>query len=177
MLAKTSRNCASSQPISTPSSSASCASPRNSDRFSFSTLIFSTHDIGSPSGVCQTGNASAAVLAMSALCYFCGVGSPGPPGAGASLSPGFLGGGENIIWPIRCSMLTEDWVNFIRPPGDKSLSDPPGTSDMYLSPSRPDETISATVSSGNLTAGSTVIRTVARNVLGSSVVETTEPTL
>ena len=94
-----------------------------------------------------------------------------------SPSPGFLAGGENIICPIKCSRLTEDWVNLICPPGAMSLSDPPGTSDMYLSPSRLDETISATVSSGSLTDGSTLIRTVARNVFGSSVVSSTEPTL
>src|SRR5258708_35150818 len=66
MPVKTSRNWASSQPISTPSSSASWASSRSSARFSLSTLIFSTHDTGSPSGVCQTGNLSTKVLAIDA---------------------------------------------------------------------------------------------------------------
>src|SRR5689334_2671149 len=55
MPASTSRTCCSSHPISTASSSASCASSLSSARFSFSTLIFSTQDTGSPSGVCQTG--------------------------------------------------------------------------------------------------------------------------
>ncbi len=74
-------------------------------------------------------------------------------------------------------MLTDDWVNLTRPPGARSLSEPPGTSDMYLSPSRLDDTISATVSSGSLSELSTLIRTVARNVLRSRVNPSTEPTL
>src|SRR6516225_5720292 len=48
--ARTSRTCRSSHPISTASSSASCASSRSSARFSFSSLIFSTQETGSPSG-------------------------------------------------------------------------------------------------------------------------------
>src|SRR6201984_2070210 len=56
MPARTSRTCRSSHPISTASSSASCASSFSSARFSFSTLIFSTQETGSPSGVRQTGN-------------------------------------------------------------------------------------------------------------------------
>src|SRR5215468_696394 len=54
--ASTSRTCCSSQPISTASSSASCASSFSSARFSLSTLIFSTQETGSPSGVRHTGN-------------------------------------------------------------------------------------------------------------------------
>src|SRR5260370_32657374 len=71
---------------------------------------------------------------------------------GASPSPGFFcpPGAEKIICPIRFSRLTGDWVNLICPPGGIVLSSPPGPSDMYCSPSRPLETISATVSSGNL---------------------------
>src|ERR1700756_3094422 len=56
--ASTSRTCRSSQPISTASSNASWASSRSSARFSFSTLIFSTHETGSPSGVRQIGNSA-----------------------------------------------------------------------------------------------------------------------
>src|SRR4051812_45988651 len=94
-----------------------------------------------------------------------------PAGAGAAPAAGDCGAapgalpsfaflsllGENIIWPIRCSRLTEDCVYLIRPPGAMSFSDPPGTSDRYLSPNRPDETISATVSSGNLIDRSTLM--------------------
>src|SRR6185437_7609150 len=56
--AKTSRTWRSSQPISTASSSASWANPCNSSRFSLRTLIFSTQETGSPSGVFQVGNLS-----------------------------------------------------------------------------------------------------------------------
>src|SRR3984893_14872091 len=56
--ASTSRTCRSSQPISTASSNASWASSRSSARFSFSTLIFSTQETGSPSGVRQIGNSA-----------------------------------------------------------------------------------------------------------------------
>src|SRR5271155_2570487 len=56
MPARTSRTWRSSQPISTASSSASCARSFSSARFSFSTLIFSTQETGSPSGVRQSGN-------------------------------------------------------------------------------------------------------------------------
>src|SRR5271165_2796857 len=54
--ARTSRTCRSSHPISTASSNASCANSFSSARFSFSTLIFSTQETGSPSGVRHTGN-------------------------------------------------------------------------------------------------------------------------
>src|SRR6266849_4599533 len=58
----TRRNCVSSQPISTASSSASCAMSRSSARFSFSTLIFSTQETGSPSGVRHTVPVSDSLL-------------------------------------------------------------------------------------------------------------------
>src|SRR5215469_3053810 len=113
----------------------------------------------------------------------------GPAGAGAEpagaappcappSSPDFFSlVGENIIWPIRCSRLTEDCVYLIRPPGGMSFSDPPGASDRYLSPSSPAETISATVSSGSLIDWSMLICTSARKVFGSRSADTTEPTL
>src|SRR5439155_12469385 len=74
------------------------------------------------------------------------------PPCGASPSPDFFcpPGEEKIICPIRFSRLTEDWVYLICPPGGIICSEPPGTSARYRSPSRPAETISATVSSGNL---------------------------
>src|SRR6516165_7754494 len=63
--ANTWRTCCSSQPISTASSSASWASSRNSARFSFSTLIFSTQETGSPLGVRQIGKSIASFSDMS----------------------------------------------------------------------------------------------------------------
>ena len=51
---------------------------------------------------------------------------------------------------------------WILPPGGIILSEPPGASDMYLSPSSPEDVTCATVSSGNCTAGSMLMRIVAR---------------
>src|SRR5579872_4618634 len=64
MPARTARTWASSAPISTASSSASWARPFSSARFSFSTLIFSMHETGSPSGVRQTGNSLVSAFDM-----------------------------------------------------------------------------------------------------------------
>src|SRR5580765_5222219 len=67
-------------------------------------------------------------------------------GADCGVSPSlgfFAPGEEKIVWPIRLSRLIEDWVYLILPPGGITVSDPPGTSDMYLSPSSPAEMISA----------------------------------
>src|SRR5438132_6697644 len=215
MPARTSRTWRSSQPISTASSSASCARARNSARFSLSTLIFSTQETGSPSGVCQTGKSPDAVSAIDTLyssevpvtpsirysiwcrlvwnahadgnslsapeggegdplrpCHLDvpGVAAFSPPGGGfpgaSPSAPFLLPGAEKIIWPIRFSRLIEDWVYLMRPPGGMTLSEPPGTNDRYLSPKRPAETILATVSSGSLTAGSMLIRKVARKLFG-----------
>src|SRR5271169_2509861 len=69
MPAKTSRSWRSSQPISTASSSASCASSRSSARFSFSTLIFSTQETGSPSGVSPTGKSFAPLITVPSRHY------------------------------------------------------------------------------------------------------------
>src|ERR1700676_2351724 len=101
----------------------------------------------------------------------------GAGGCGVSPSGFFAPGEENIVWPIRLSRLTEDWVYLILPPGGITWSDPPGTSDMYLSPRSPAEMISATVSSGSWTIGSMLIRTTARKVFGSSSSAATEPIL
>jgi hypothetical protein len=57
------------------------------------------------------------------------------------------------------------------------LSEPPGVSDMYLSPSSPDEVTAATVSSGSWITGSMLIRMVARNVFGSRSSASTVPIL
>src|SRR5579883_3516504 len=53
--------------MSTASSSASCAMSRNSCRFSLSTLIFSTQETGSPSGVFHVGSASFPAFALSLM--------------------------------------------------------------------------------------------------------------
>src|SRR6266849_2066777 len=58
----TRRNCASSQPISTASSSASCAMFRSSPKFSFRTLSLSTHDTASPVGVRHTVSVKGSLL-------------------------------------------------------------------------------------------------------------------
>ena len=64
--------------------------------------------------------------------------------------------------PSNCSMLIEDWVMVIVPPGGSIAVSPPGDSARYLPPSRPSLVTSALESFGSLIWSFSAIVTSAR---------------
>src|SRR6185437_2063770 len=103
---------------------------------------------------------------------FCGV-DGGLAGDGFFAPPPWL----KMNCPISDCRSIGGWVWPIVPPGLMISSSLPGVSDRKSVPSKPDDDTAATVSIGSLMSLSTLNRTTASNVLGSSDWLTTVPTL
>src|SRR5690606_1662113 len=67
-----------------------------------------------------------------------------------------------IMWPIRSSRLTADWVSVTSSPGSSISMSPPGTSARYLPPRSPLLTTAAEVSAGRRMSSRRLKRTSAR---------------
>ncbi len=160
------RIAASSTPISSASSKTSCSAWRASAWFSASTLSFSRQETGLPSAPGHSAGGATLIAARAAA------------GAGWSLPRcWFISVTLKMKRPSRLSRLTALWVMVISPPSRRMRSEPPGTRAMYLPPSSPSLWISAEVSLGSRSVGSTRSVSTARKVSGSIRWPATWPTL